>query len=97
MSGFENLPDWFYTTVITLVIAVLAYLNRQRLGLGEHQVAAREADERTIEMQERQIEMLQEEIRVLRNRVEHLENVVADYQIQVRLLREERGDPDDVR
>lgn len=92
MEALNEVPDWLMTTIVALVLAVLAYLNKERLGLGMVQTAARDAEERTIEMQERQIEMLQEEVGILRRRVEHLENVVADYQMQMRLLRERDDD-----
>jgi cell division protein FtsB len=74
-----GLPDWVYTTLIALAAFVIAYLNRERLGLGMAQVATREEQEKVIQLQERQIELLKDEVNSLRARVTYLENIVEDY------------------
>lgn len=76
---FSTLPDWVYTTAIAVFTFVVAYLNRERLGLGMAQVATREEQDKVIALQERQIELLKDEVNSLRARVTYLENIVDDY------------------
>jgi uncharacterized membrane-anchored protein YhcB (DUF1043 family) len=96
-SSIPEIPDWVYTTAVGLIIGIIVWLNRQRLGLGEGQLAQKARHQEVIDLQERQIELLKEEVEALRIRVAHLENIVDDYQRQVRFYKQNEHHPDTAR
>jgi hypothetical protein len=70
--SINEIPEWLITTVIGVVGFVVIWLNRQRLGLGEVQMATRAEQQKVIELQERRIELLEAEVGSLRRQVDYL-------------------------
>lgn len=68
----QEVPDWVITTAIGVIGFVALWLNRQRLGLGEVQMATRSEQQKVIELQERRIKLLESEVASLNRRVDHL-------------------------
>ena len=83
--ALNDLPDWAITTAIAVIGFVLLWLNRQRLGLGEVQMATRAEQQSVIELQERRIELLETEVKGLKVRVDHL---TAENEALRRLIRQ---------
>ena len=85
--ALNEIPDWVITTAIGVLGFTILWLNRQRLGLGEVQVATRAEEHKVIELQERRIKLLEEEVKSLTRRVDYLtsENESLHRLLQVKL------------
>jgi len=70
---FGGLPDWVITTAIALTVAVVIYLGRYRLGLGEVQLATASEREKLLELYARRIELLEEDAQRKDDRIRWLE------------------------
>jgi len=70
--ALNEIPDWLVTTAIGVVGFTILWLNKQRLGLGEVQLATRSEQNKVIELQERRIKLLEKEVQALTRRVDYL-------------------------
>lgn len=87
-----DIPDWIITTILAVAGFTILWFNRQRLGLGEAQMATRSEQAKVIELQERRILLLESEVAHLKGRVEYLSNANDDYRRRIaELERLERG------
>ena len=68
-----SLPDWAITTAIGVLGFVVFWLNRQRLGLGEVQTAARAERDAVVVLQERRIVLLEAEVARLKTTISYLQ------------------------
>ena len=89
MEWLDGLPDWLITTVIALIVAVFVYLNRQRLGLGEVQLATASEREKLLELYSRRIELLEEDAKRKGDRIRWLEAENTQLMRRVKRLEEE--------
>lgn len=86
MEAFSGLPDWFITTCIAIGGFCLLWFNRQRLGLGEVQMATRAEQNKVIDLQERRIELLEAEVQRLRAEVQYLSAENHEYRRRISRL-----------
>lgn len=61
------------TTALAIGAGVVLWMNRQRLNLGEVQVATNAERDRVIELQEQRIELLEQKVERLGRKIEWLE------------------------
>jgi hypothetical protein len=78
-----DIPDWIITTTLAVGAFVLLWWNRQRLGLGEVQMATRSEQTKVIELQEKRIRLLEAEVARLKGQVEYLSNANDDYRRRI--------------
>lgn len=86
MDAFSGLPDWFITTVLAIGAFALFWLNRQRLGLGEVQMASKAEQLQVIALQERRIELLEAEVQRLKAEVQYLSAENHEYRRRITRL-----------
>jgi cell division protein FtsB len=86
MEATYGLPDWLITTALALGGFVLFWLNRQRLGLGEVQMATRAEQLAVIDLQEKRIVLLEAEVVRLRAEVQYLSAENHDYRRRITRL-----------
>lgn len=94
MDAFSGLPDWAITTVIGIIGFSLLWLNRQRLGLGEAQMATRSEQHKVIGLQEKRIALLEQEVEHLTKTVDYLSSENDEYRRRIQRL-EAREDEHD--
>lgn len=96
MNAFEGIPDWLITTALAIGGFVILWLNRQRLGLGEVQMATRAEQIAVIELQEKRIVLLEAEVQRLRSEVQYLSAENHEYRRRIlRLESREAGSDED--
>ena len=78
------------TPLITVFVLIVAWLNRERLGLSLAQGAAREARSELTEIQEKLISHLRVEVEELKQKVSHLTNQNDDLMRRIASLEDER-------
>ncbi len=76
--------------VVTVAVLIIAWLNRERLGLSLAQGAAREARTELTEIQEKLIAHLRVEVEELKHKVSHLTNQNDDLMRRIAALEDER-------
>ena len=85
---FGGLPDWVITTAVGVLAAVLIYLGRYRLGLGEVQLATASEREKLLGLYEKRIKMLEEDSKAKDDRIRWLE--AENTQLERRMARLEK-------
>ena len=87
-----GIPDWVLTTAVALIMAVLLYVRRQQLGLGDTQLATNLERDRLLALQEQRIELLEKRVAELGTEIKYLHAENRQLREQ---LREERDDTRD--
>lgn len=81
-----NLPDWAITTAIGVLGFVVFWLNRQRLGLGEVQLATRSERDAVVALQERRIQLLETEVARLKTTIAYLQTDNDELRRRIRAM-----------
>jgi hypothetical protein len=92
MSVPTEIPDWVITTAIGIVIVVLAYLNKERLGLGTVQLATQSEREKLLELYEKRIEALEKDATLKDDQIRFLSAENTELRRRLRHLEERLGD-----
>ena len=78
MEAPTGLPDWFLTALVGLLVMIVAWLNRERLGLSTVQLATKQERDKLVEIQERRIRHLESEIKRLEDEIRYISSANAD-------------------
>lgn len=87
-----GIPDWVVTTFIGLLLLVLAWAYRERLGLGTVQMATTAEREKLLSLYEKRIETLEEDAKLKDDQIRFLSAENTDLRRRIRHLEERLGD-----
>lgn len=92
MDALNDIPDWVITTAIGIVVVVLTYLNKERLGLGTAQLALQSEREKLLEIYEKRIEALEKDAILKDDQIRFLSAENTELRRRLRHLEERLGD-----
>jgi FtsZ-interacting cell division protein ZipA len=76
--------------LVTIAVLVVAWMNRERLGVSIAQNATRAARNELVDLQERRIELLETEVNRLTEQVSFLSAENSEYRRRIQRLEDER-------